>query len=91
MNLVTSPYCQVCSEIQTSNHIFEECCNALLAKQILSDYTSARSTEIIDCNTQSLVKRLLFLNKDKILHPEVIKTSIIRRIDDIESIIIKKT
>ena len=35
MNLKLNPYCQVCHEVQTSNHIFKECPNALGASEVL--------------------------------------------------------
>jgi hypothetical protein len=88
MKLVNSPYCQVCFDVQTISHIFDECVNAKNAKLAIDECQEINASN--ETNTSSLIKRLLFLNKNRRLQIEYFKAAIRNRIDDLETVIANK-
>jgi len=90
MNLITSPFCQICHEIQSSIHIFDECINSKAAHEALDSFPEICNNQFLESNTKSLIKRLLFLNKNRRLQIEYFKAAIRNRIDDLETVIANK-
>jgi hypothetical protein len=87
MKLINSPLCSMCNVDQTSNHIFSECINAKTAMSVMIEYSSQISNnKVLQANSLSLIKRLCYLNKDKLLSPDIFRVAIQDRLNDLNNI-----
>jgi len=87
MKLASSPNCQMCLTPQDAEHIFFNCLNALEAKNALNEFNSELSNSIyLRTYVQSLINRLLFLNKDKLIKTDLFCIAISNRIKDFDKI-----
>jgi hypothetical protein len=98
MKLIESPLCPVCLKDQTTEHIFFECTNSLtLWNLIKSEFNiTINESEFLlgspDKRINDIIllcKRLLFVNRDKKLDKNFIRSSVTNRLDDINSLLNK--
>ncbi len=91
MKVTSSPQCEVCFNEQTTDHIFKLCLNAKAAIEAFDDLSPQFSTNpILKQNIESLMKRLLYLNKNKRITSELFRIAITNRISDHNQILISK-
>ncbi len=90
MKLVDSPLCKICKTTQNSEHIFYLCSNAKNANNALLNFREVLNDPYFRNNVDSLIKRLLFLKKDKATNPALFEIAIKNRIDDLEKILKQK-
>jgi hypothetical protein len=88
MKLRDLPLCELCLVEQSQEHIFMQCSNAVTSAKVYNDLlpTFANSS-LMKSNVSSLIKRMLFLNKNKRLSEDVFKIAILDRIQDINKIL----
>ena len=84
MKLIVSPLCQLCNVDQTIEHIFELCANVETAVSTLIGIQDLVTDSHVKINVGSLIKRTLFLKKDKTLNPDYLSIILQNRISDIE-------
>jgi len=92
MKLVASPDCPICQCAQSIIHIFDECSNSVKAYKILREFYEKHKVEdwVTKKNLDSLIKRLLYLNRNKFLHSSVIEITLANRVSDLEVIDAKR-
>ncbi len=90
MKLKPSPNCLLCNTIQDSEHIFTNCENAVMAREAIDEFEDKLLNPVTRLNVLSLVKRILFLGKDKPMHISNFRVAIENRIDDLNRIELKK-
>lgn len=90
MKFRSSPDCDLCHTYQDHDHLFNDCSNAVLAFHTLSKYKDELSCPSIKSNILSLIKRHLFLNRDKVLHEATIMATIESRLSDLKRLADKK-
>ncbi len=87
MKLIASPLCPLCDVDQSSKHIFNDCVNVRVAKEVMPEYSSQISNnKPLHVNTNSFIKRLCYLNKDKKLNSDLFCVAIQDRINDLNCI-----
>lgn len=86
MKLVDSPECKICKNIQDSDHIFNSCPNSKTAWKVFKNHYKLLVNSKLKTNVRSLIKRLLFLNKDKAIHENVVIKAIENRIQDLNKL-----
>jgi exonuclease III len=83
MRVVSSPLCEMCSVEQTSDHIFNHCLNAKLASKAYNELAvQFVSIPHLKNNIESMIKRLLYLNRNSKINSEVFNIAITNRIND---------
>jgi hypothetical protein len=83
MKLISSPLCRQCQVVQDSQHIFETCHNAVTAFEAILKFPEINNRNyLLSINVESLIKRLLFLNKDKEISGALFEYAISCRIND---------
>ena len=91
MKLRDSPACDVCSEIQTLDHIFNQCSNSKAASKALEDNAHLFvSSPFLKSNIDSMIKRLLYLNRNKKINIDLFAIAIANRVSDLNYISIAK-
>jgi hypothetical protein len=91
MRLLDSPACDVCSEVQTTDHIFNRCSNATEALKAFNESAPLfASTPFLKLNIESLIKRLLYLNRNKKVDLDLFRIAITNRLNDLNYISIAK-
>jgi hypothetical protein len=87
MKLINSPLCAQCNCNQDIEHIFTQCINALEAQIAVNSVAHQFEHDyIIETNINSLINRLLFLNKDKVVKADLFCIAIDSRLQDLEQI-----
>lgn len=87
MKLKDSPECIVCKLPQDTDHIFNSCTNSKIAWKMFSKHKNLLINSKLKTNVRSMIKRLLFLHKDKPLHENVVIKAIENRIQDLSKIV----
>jgi hypothetical protein len=91
MKLISSPDCLVCNEIQTTYHIFYSCFNALRASDVLADFKHLlESNPALNANINSLVNRLLYINRNRKVTSDLFIIAINNRLEDLKVIALNK-
>lgn len=88
MKLNDSPLCPMCNVTQTCEHIFYECTNSKEASDALAQSRDKYSSNPkLSANIRSLVNRILFLNRNRIVKSDLFISAIYNRIDDFDRIL----
>lgn len=87
MKLAESPDCPTCKVPQDSEHIFNSCLNSKIAWKAFGKNLNLITNPKLKSNVRSMIKRLLFLNKDKTLHENVVNRAIENRIQDFDKLV----
>ncbi len=91
MKFTSSPLCEQCNTDQTSDHIFNHCYNATQASKALNDFSEKLAdNHHIKLNVESLIKRLLYLNRNSKISVEIFNIAIANRIKDFRQLQIDK-
>jgi hypothetical protein len=91
MKILSSPDCPVCNETQTTYHIFYACTNAIIAADVLTDYKHLLdSNPSLLANINSMVSRLLYLNRNKKVTSDLFFIAINKRLEDLKVIAFHK-
>jgi hypothetical protein len=91
MKLLSSSDCPVCNETQTTYHIFYACSNAIVAAGVLMDHKhTLDSSPLLCANINSMVSRLLYLNRNKKVTSDLFISAINNRLDDLKVIAFHK-
>ncbi len=87
MKLRDTPYCDICNEVQSTEHIFTQCSNAIVAYTAYNELLPQfKDHSQLVMNIMSLIKRLLFLNKNNRLVSNIFRIAILDRINDFTKI-----
>ncbi len=89
MKLILSPLCPICDSLQTSDHIFTSCTNALLALECL-DKNSHLINKKFEPDIKAMINRILFIRKDKKINEQMFQHVISNRILDCEQLLTHK-
>jgi hypothetical protein len=90
MKILDSPDCDICNDTQTSEHIFKLCINATVAWKAFNENPNSSVSPYHRSNIESLIKRLLYLNRNKKINIDLFRTAITNRIDDLNYIALTK-
>jgi hypothetical protein len=82
MKLVSTPLCDQCMVEQTPDHIFKDCTNAKAAYKAYDEMSAQVENPLLKNNIESLIKRLLYLNRNSKVNSELFSLAITNRVND---------
>jgi hypothetical protein len=92
MKVVSTPLCDKCMIVQTSDHIFNQCHNAIIASCAFNSFAAQYANNLfLKINIESLIKRILYLNRNSNVNSEMFNTAIVNRINDFNAINLSKS
>ncbi len=91
MKVVSSPLCEKCKMLQSTDHIFIHCSNAKISLKVYNDFAAQFENNLyLKINIESLIKRLLYLNRNSDVNSEMFNIAITNRINDFNAIQLTK-